>query len=341
MLYKLDLTRMIAGARDTLLLETKPKSIPIELLVFLLVSMISTIPQSIISTICTMIVMFTDPKYYELIASGSTDMDAINEYVFEMAANLPSWYFMAILLSSGFMIVAALFYCKRFEHRKAYTLGFGKKGFVGEYLMGALIGLVMITLPILVCAATGSVTLALAESIDPLMIVLFFVAFIFQGMGEEALFRGYLMTTLSRRTGLWGAVLINSLMFSLFHIGNSSFSFIAFINIFLFGVFASVFMLKRGSIWAVGAIHSVWNFVQGNIFGFNVSGNPKFDTIWTATGNNFGAILSGGDFGPEGGLGVTVVLLVAILIALIIPTKKSEFVEEKKDEDENNSTEFV
>ena len=336
MLYHINLTRMIAGARDTLLLENKKKSVPLELLIFLLVSMISSVPQSIISTICTVILMLTDPKYYDLILAGNTE--AIEEYVYEVAANLPSWYYAVLLLASGFMIVAALFYCKKFERRRAYTLGFCKKGFLTEYLMGAAIGLVMITLPMIACAATGSVTLTLAENINPLMILLFFAAFLLQGMGEEALFRGYLMTTLSRRTTLWGAVLINSLMFSLFHLGNASFSFIAFINIFLFGVFASVFMLKRGSIWAVGAIHAVWNFVQGNIFGFNVSGNPKFDTVWNATGSNFGAILSGGDFGLEGGLGVTVVLLVAILAALILPTKKSEYVEEKKDDE---STEFV
>lgn len=339
MLYKLNLTRMIAGARDTLLLESKPKSVPLELLIFLLVSMIASVPQSIISGICTAIIMFNDPKYFDLILSGSLDSDAINEYVFELIANLPGWYYAAILFSSGFMILAALIYCKKFEKRKAYTLGFSKNGFLTEYLMGAVIGLVMIVLPILACVATGSVTLTLAKSIDPLMILLFFAAFLFQGMGEEALFRGYLMTTLSRRTGLWGAVLINSLMFSLFHVGNASFNIIAFINIFLFGIFASVFMLKRGSIWAVGAIHAIWNFVQGNIFGFNVSGNPKFDTVWNATGNNFGAILSGGDFGPEGGLGVTVILMVAILLALILPTKKSEFVEEKKDD--FDETEFV
>ena len=93
-------------------------------------------------------------------------------------------------------------------------------------------------------------------------------------------------------------------------------------------------MMKRGSIWAVGAIHAAWNFVQGNIFGFNVSGNPKFDTILEAQTSNFGAILSGGDFGPEGGLGVTVILLIALLFALIIPTKKCEFVEEKKIDDD-------
>ena len=113
-------------------------------------------------------------------------------------------------------------------------------------------------------------------------------------------------------------------MFTVFHMGNPNFSIIAFLNITLFGIFAGVFMLKRGSIWAVGAIHSLWNFAQSNLFGFNVSGNPKFDSLLSATDSNFGEILSGGDFGLEGGLGATVVLLVAILLALLMPTKKSE-----------------
>lgn len=337
MLYHINLTRMIAGARDTLLLENKPKSIPLELLIFLLISMIASVPQSIISGICTFVVMLTDPKYHELIMSQTLDNAAIEEYVSSLMASLPGWFYAIIVLSSGFMILAALIYCKQFEKRKAYTLGFCKKVFFTEYLMGTAVGLVMISLPIIACAATGSVTLTLSNSINPLMIVLFFIAFVFQGMGEEALFRGYLMTTLSRRTNLWASILISALMFSLFHIGNASFSIIAFINIFLFGVFAGVFMMKRGSIWAVGAIHTVWNFVQGNIFGFNVSGNPKFDTVFEAECSNFGAILSGGDFGPEGGLGVTVVLLIAILCALVLPTKKSEYVEEKKDDTDTDA----
>jgi membrane protease YdiL (CAAX protease family) len=165
------------------------------------------------------------------------------------------------------------------------------------------------------------------------MIVIFFFAFLLQGMGEEALFRGYLLTTLARRTKIWGAIIISSLIFALFHMGNANFSIIAFINIFLFGIFASVFMLKRGSIWAVSAIHTVWNFAQGNIFGFSVSGNSQMPSVLRSAGENFGWILHGGEFGPEGGLGVTIVLMIAILGALLIPTKKSEYVEPKSDAD--------
>jgi membrane protease YdiL (CAAX protease family) len=268
--------------------------------------------------------IFTDPKFYELIDLSAFDPYTLLEYILEMMINIPSWLYVVMLFASGFMILFSILYCRIFEKRKPYTLGFTAHGCVTEYLLGIVIGFLMICAPILACKITGCVTIGVSETINPIMILLFFVAFVFQGMGEEALFRGYLMTSLARRSSIWSAIIINSLMFSIFHMGNASFSFIAFINIFLFGIFASVFMLKRGSIWAVGAIHTVWNFVQGNVFGMNVSGIQKFDSIFETTQASHGAILHGGSFGPEGGLGATIVLLIMIAIALLLPTKACE-----------------
>lgn len=323
---------MLAGAQMSLPLEKKSKPFTLDILIFLLVSLIAQVPQSIVSFLYTMIAMMTDPAYYDLIMAETFDPDAITEYALNFMNNLPPLYYVLILASTVFMIVAALLYCKLFEKRKAYTLGFTARGCVPEYLMGIVIGIVMITLPLIACIVTGSVSLTLTENADCLMIGLFFLAFLIQGMAEEALFRGYLMTSLARKLKTWPAILISATFFAVFHLGNASFSFIAFINIFLFGVFAGVFMLKRGSIWAVGAIHAIWNFCQGNVFGMNVSGIVKFDSVFTSTQSNVGAILHGGDFGLEGGLGVTILLLIALLGALLMPTKKSEYIEESQDD---------
>lgn len=337
MLYHIGLTRMLAGAQMSLPLEKRSRPFTLDILIFLLVSFIAQVPQSIVSFLYTLIAMMTDPAYYDLIMAETFDPDAITEYALSFMNDLPSLYYVLILASTAFMIVAALLYCKIFEKRKAYTLGFTARGCVPEYLMGIVIGAVMISLPLVACLITGSVTLTMTENADYLMIALFFLAFLIQGMAEEALFRGYLMTTLARKLNVWPAILVSALFFALFHIGNASFSFIAFINIFLFGVFAGVFMLKRGSIWAVGAIHAIWNFCQGNVFGFNVSGIVKFDSVFTSTQSNVGKILHGGDFGLEGGLGVTILLLIALLGALLMPTKKSEHIEEAQGEDPSES----
>lgn len=332
------LTNMLAEAKQTLGQRKKQFSTALEILIFWVVYMVASVPQSIIVSVAAVALVFQSDVFdgITLEYTPETIMDGIEQTVNDILSNLPWWYMAVAVLSSGVFIIAAILYCKLFEKRKPSSLGFRKKGLVAEYGLGILIGAVMITVVVLACVLTGCVELKLAENINIVAIVIYFVAFLLQGMGEEALFRGYLMTTLARQGNIWIAIIFNSLLFSFFHIGNSSFSFIAFINILLFGIFASAYMLKRGSIWGVGAIHSIWNFMQGNIFGFNVSGNPKMPTVFEATQGSFGSILSGGDFGPEGGLGVTVIMLIAILVVLLMPTKKSELAPEpeKKPEPE-------
>ena len=328
MLYHINRTAMIKEAQDSLIHEKRPKTLFVEAMIFLLVVLIATVPQSVVTGVGLFVIMFSDPEFWELASSGTISDEAILEYSMKVTENLPDWYYVLMLAASGFMIIAAIVYCKAFEKRPLSSLGFSKRGFITEYLAGALVGLVMISVPVLACYLSGALTVSVSENVDIPTILLFLLAFLLQGMGEEVLFRGYLLTSLARRHHIWVAIIFSSALFAAFHTGNAAFGIIPFINITLFGIFSAVLMLKRGSIWAVGAIHSLWNFAQGNVFGLNVSGNPKFASFLTSSQGEVGAILSGGDFGPEGGLGATVVLLIAILIALLMPTKKGEQVEE-------------
>ena len=63
------------------------------------------------------------------------------------------------------------------------------------------------------------------------------------------------------------------------HLANSGITVLAFLNLTLFGVFASVYFIKRGNIWGIGALHSIWNFVQGNFYGIRVSGIETSCTV--------------------------------------------------------------
>lgn len=327
MLYSIPKTRMLTAAQNSLSPFSKPRSILFELLFFVIVAMIGTTAISTAQSVFTTTIMFIDPEYYDffgqMMAADTFDMQAIAEYTESFMATLPPYAHIFFLATSGLYILASVIYCKKFEKRSTFSMGFNKKGIIPEYVMGILIGAAMITVPALLCYMTGCVKFSFGDA-SPLMIVLFFVAFVLQGMGEEALFRGYLLTSLSRRNNEWVAIIVSSVIFSIFHLPNAGFNVIAFVNITLFGVFAAVFMLKRGSIWAVSAIHTAWNFLQGNVFGIRVSGNPKFSSVLDCANADFGSVLNGGDFGLEGGLGVTVVLLVALLLALAMPAKKSE-----------------
>ncbi len=337
MFYSIPQTKMLSAAQNSLSPSSRPRKLYVELLIFLLVFMIVSVPQSMVMSMVTSVLMFFDAEYNALMDSltesimngdASVNLGDVYsltmEYTIGLMQRIPAEAYILILASSGFMIPGSLIYCTKIEKRSAFSMGFNKRGVVSEYLVGIAVGALMISLPVLVCVLTGAATLSFDPNVNPLIIFLFFLAFVLQGMGEEALLRGYLLTTLSRRANTWVAIIISSLIFSIMHLGNANFGIIPFINITLFGIFAAVFMLKRGSIWGIGAIHTVWNFMQGNIYGFSVSGTPKLNTVFDCTLGDFGSILSGGEFGIEGGLGATVVLLIALVITLAMPAKKSE-----------------
>lgn len=80
------------------------------------------------------------------------------------------------------------------------------------------------------------------------------------------------------------------------------------------------------------AIHSAWNFVQGNVFGVSVSGTGSAPSLLGTVLSDAGTIWNGGAFGLEGGLCVTVVTLLAIAaVIFLLPTNKDE-VSQKTDD---------
>lgn len=226
---------------------------------------------------------------------------------------------------------AVLIYCLAIERRTLSSLGFLRRGAVAEYAIGLAAGLGLFGLPVLLCVVTGAMSLSPAEAMPSLgLILLFFVGFLVQGMSEELLCRSYLMVSLSRGWPLWVCAVANALLFSLIHIGNPGVTAIALVNIFLFGFFASLLTIRRGSIWMVGAIHSMWNFAQGNLFGIPVSGIVGSPSPLVAEMGEEGwqTFVNGGSFGLEGGLAVTIVLAVACVTVWFASTKKSEIAAE-------------
>ena len=238
-------------------------------------------------------------------------------------------YLTVSLFATLATVAVVLLYCLLAEGRSLLSLGFTRRGAAVEYAVGILGGLVLFGLPVLLCVVTGTLTLTLAEpapSLLPLLLCL--GGFIIQGASEELLCRSYLMVSLSRGLPLWACAVINALLFSLLHLGNPGISVIPLVNIFLFGIFASLLTLRRGSVWMVCAIHSIWNFSQGNLFGIPVSGMAGLPSPLRAhvAEGNWQSLVNGGVFGLEGGLAVTVVLAVVCIVVLLLPTKQSELV---------------
>lgn len=140
-----------------------------------------------------------------------------------------------------------------------------------------------------------------------------------QGLAEEVLCRSYLLNSLAVKQKAPIAVAVSAAAFSALHIANPSVTPVALINIALFGIFAGVYFWRRGSIWGVAALHTAWNFAEGNIYGINVSGIAPTVSVFSASVDNSLSIWNGGSFGAEGGLAVTVTLTLATIGACFLP----------------------
>ncbi len=223
-----------------------------------------------------------------------------------------------VLFCTAIAALIPIIYCRFIERRSLFSMGFVRKKAASNYAMGLLIGGMMYGSAMLLCWVTGALKfngVVLGNSLG--IVILFFFGFLFQGISEEITLRGYFMISVSVKKSVMTAVLTNSILFSLLHILNSGISVLPLLNLTLFGVFASVYMLRTENIWGIGAIHSMWNFVQGNIFGIPVSGMElRFSVL--SFSQEGSSLINGGSFGLEGGLAVTVVLVASIALTVFL-----------------------
>ena len=230
------------------------------------------------------------------------------------------------LLLQIFPILVVLLFCKRVQKRKAWTLGFKRRTASREYGIGMLAGFLMMTLVAGIAWAAGALQIHPAGNAFKLknlcLLLLYFVGFLIQAMSEEVFCRGYFIISLGRKRGnMWLAVMISSLLFACLHLLNPGITLTAFLNLTLFGIFAGVYFLKRGDLWGIGALHGLWNFTQGNIWGVRVSGLQTGPSLFLAEARDGMELLNGGAFGLEGGLVTTAVLILGTLILLKLPQK--------------------
>ena len=259
-------------------------------------------------------VHYTDKAYMAAVASG--DVAKLTEVSMEVTQRLmeSDGYMIGMLLSDIVMMLIVFLFCRFIQKRKLRTLGFIKKGMLKEYGLGMLLGFAFFSVCVLLGVLFGGLKI---EGISPEFSIGIFVAYLLgymvQGMTEEVLCRGYFLGSYARRYPVYAAVLANSLLFASLHLLNSGISVLAFINITLFGIFASIYFIRRGSIWGIGAFHSIWNLVQGNFYGIKVSGTPVGNTLFTTQAIAGKSLWNGGDFGMEGSLICTIVLTCGII----------------------------
>ena len=252
-------------------------------------------------------------------------------YTMQGVPALEAGFWMGLQLISSFTLIYVILWLwlKFFEKRPFWTMGYELKDALMQYARGFFVGAIMFAGAVGILAFFKSVEFEFGDpgtqgfaALGGVTLVLF--GWIVQGGAEEVLMRGWVLPVIGARYKPWIGLLVSSILFSLLHLLNPGLSVIAVVNLALFGVFAGLYAMHEGSLWGISALHTVWNWVQGNFFGFEVSGmNASGGTLinLTESGADW---LTGGSFGPEGGLAVTVVLVIGTALTLFWPSKNRD-----------------
>ncbi len=213
-------------------------------------------------------------------------------------------------------VILSTYLMTRFiEKRRFGTIGFEFHSGVGrEIFTGLVIGFLMISLIFFAQLIFGDVNVSFANlSIKVIAVnfLLYAVIFAIQCSGEEIFFRGYLFQTLIEGTNKIIAVGVLSVLFGGVHYLNPDASIFSVLNIALTGILFSIAYIRTRSLWLPCALHFSWNYFTGFVYSAPVSGVKVIPSLLTIK-NNVPEFLSGGNFGPEGGIIGSIVFLTGI-----------------------------
>ena len=184
-----------------------------------------------------------------------------------------------------------------------WTVGLGASAWsAGALTLGMLAGALAIGIPTGLLIALGDLTFVAAPGGNEVRTLLLSVAVLAPAaLTEELLMRGYPFAVLRETWGWPAATALMSVVFGLLHLGNPGVTPLAIANVMAAGVFLAGIRVVTGSLAAAWAAHFAWNWTMSAGFHTVVSGLPfgTPDYRLVDTGPDW---LSGGSWGPEGGV---------------------------------------
>ena len=177
-----------------------------------------------------------------------------------------------------------------------------------DLLSGISLAIVLYAVGFGVSLLAGAIEIA-GVVFNPSSLLISFVFFLLVAITEEFALRGFVLERmLQGGVNKFWALFLSATLFSLVHIANPNFDFLSFINILLAGILlGSSYIYTRNLCFPI-ALHWFWNWIQGPVLGYEVSGNKFCDgllTLYLPEAN----LINGGAFGFEGSILCTVLMV--------------------------------
>jgi membrane protease YdiL (CAAX protease family) len=244
------------------------------------------------------------------------------------------WLTLAIgLLTAVLAVVAYRWVVRRTEHRPPVELaGKGAGGAAWGLLLGiALFGAVVLNLAFL----GDYVVHGIGSPMGAVGLLGFMAA---AAVTEELLFRGILFRIIEGWAGSWIALALTAAVFGASHLLNPGATWwgVVAIAIEAGGMLAAAYAATR-TLWVPIGVHFGWNLAAGAIFSTTVSGNGTPEGLLDATMSG-PAILTGGDFGPEGSVYSVLFCVLATIGFLWLAHRRGNLVPLRRRADRSDTT---
>lgn len=243
----------------------------------------------------------------QLLGAHLVDLDYRN-YHYQSITEYQSFI---LNLASLIATISTIYIFIKFRYKEKFSdLGFHYFSVYDVYL-GLIFGFTIMLLGFTTLFVTHQIKIV-GTNISILDLTLSFFSFSFIAISEEILIRGYILGNLLKCMDKYLSLVISSIIFSAMHAFNPNMNAISYVNLFLSGLILGISFLTTKNLIFPIALHFSWNFFQGTIFGFNVSGLNSYSLINHERIND--NIINGGLFGFEGSLIAIFLQLISIPI---------------------------
>ena len=248
-----------------------------------------------------------------LLLAGVT-VDELKSNLVDTLEGLLSGNYLWLMILVEFAIAVVSVGCFRLwiDRRGLKDLGWSSDGFTGEAVIGLFMGPAVMGIAALLMLVSGHLEWTdIVWDPSSLFVSLGLMALI--AFSEELVFRGYILDNLLESfSNKWVALIISSVLFAAFHFTGPGIHTLAFLNLFLAGLLLGINFLYTRNLWFSFFFHLSWNFFQGPILGFRVSGLVFPSLLQTETKGDL--FITGGDFGLEGSILTTVTAFIAFFL---------------------------
>ena len=197
-----------------------------------------------------------------------------------------------------------------------FGLGLSLKGWGRSLLNGALFVVFLYVVGFGLSLLLGAVEVA-GVLFSPISLLSSLLLYFLVAVTEEVIGRGFILgRMLDGGVNKFVALLISAVLFSLMHLFNPSFAFVPFLNIMLAGCFLGASYIYTRNLCFPIALHWFWNWIQGSVLGYKVSGNEFSNKNLLILHFPEENLINGGTFGFEGSILCSLLLVLGTVIIL-------------------------